>query len=246
MKMDCDVIRDLLPLYTDEACSGKSRVLVEEHLQECPSCRDLLRTLKDTEIENDLHSEKESVLRYGEKQFKRRSATVGSVVSSVFMIPILVCLTINIAMGQAMGWVFIVLAALAVAASLILVPIIMPEDKLFWTFCAFCASLQLLLGVTCLYSHGNWFGIASSATLFGLAVIFLPFVVKARPVRKLIGDSNRLLIVLGTDAVLFINMMKIILSHGRITFRSIIFTLGIIAGIALVLFEIIRKRRTEK
>ena len=167
-------------------------------------------------------------------------------VSSVFMIPILVCLTINIAMGQAMGWVFIVLAALAVAASLILVPIIMPEDKLFWTFCAFCASLQLLLGVTCLYSPGNWFGIASSATLFGLAVIFLPFVVKARPVQKLIGDSNRLLIVLGIDAVLFINMMKIILSHGRITFRSIIFTLGIIAGIALVLFEIIRKRRTEK
>ena len=34
MKMECDVIRDLLPLYADEACSGKSRELVEEHLGE--------------------------------------------------------------------------------------------------------------------------------------------------------------------------------------------------------------------
>ena len=35
MKTECDVIRDLLPLYADDACSEGSRRMVEEHLTEC-------------------------------------------------------------------------------------------------------------------------------------------------------------------------------------------------------------------
>ena len=61
MKYDCDVIRDLLPLYADNACSEKSRGMVEEHLQECPACRAMTGRLLDTGIENELLTEKESV-----------------------------------------------------------------------------------------------------------------------------------------------------------------------------------------
>ena len=32
MKYDCEVIRDLLPLYADRACSEHSRTMVEAHL----------------------------------------------------------------------------------------------------------------------------------------------------------------------------------------------------------------------
>ena len=52
MKTDCEVIRDLLPLYADNACSVKSRAMVEEHLQECPDCRELVSRLLKTEIED--------------------------------------------------------------------------------------------------------------------------------------------------------------------------------------------------
>ena len=242
MKTQCEVVRDLLPLYTDEVCSETSRELVEEHLQECPDCRNLLDQLRETELEDDLGAEKDTVIQYAVKRFKRRSAAVGSVTSGVFMIPILVCLILNMICGPSLDWVSVVLAALAVAASLIVVPLIVPEDKAFWTFCAFCASLMLLLGVTCLYTRGNWFWIASSASLFGLSVVFLPFVIKARPVRKLIGKSNRLLIILGMDAALFVNMLNMIRSDGRITLDSILFTIGVIAGIGVVVLEIIRKR----
>ena len=47
MKLDCNVIRDLLPLYADDACSENSRELVEEHLQECESCRDILHRIRE-------------------------------------------------------------------------------------------------------------------------------------------------------------------------------------------------------
>lgn len=37
--MECNVIKDLLPLYIDECCSQESAELVEEHLKECADCR---------------------------------------------------------------------------------------------------------------------------------------------------------------------------------------------------------------
>ena len=39
MKISCNIIEDLLPLYVDDMVSEDSRQLVEEHLKECPSCR---------------------------------------------------------------------------------------------------------------------------------------------------------------------------------------------------------------
>ena len=242
MKTQCEIIQDLLPLYADEVCSESSRDLVEEHLQECPACRNLLGQLRETELEADLSSERESVIQYGLRRFRRRSAAVGAGTSGLFMIPILILLIVNFFRGPSLDWVSVVLASLAVAASLIVVPIIVPRDKLFWTFCAFCASLMLLLGVACLYTRGDWFWIASSATLFGLSVIFLPFLLRARPVKKLLGNCNRLLVVLGLDTALFINMMNMIRSNGRTTLDTLLFTIGVVAGIAVVILEIIRNR----
>ena len=118
MKYDCDVIRDLLPLYADNACSTKSRVLVEEHLEECQDCREMVSRLLKTEIEDTLHSEKESVIQYGIRQFRRRSAIVGSAVSGAFMVPILVIVIMAFIAGSTLNWVTVVLAAFCVAASL--------------------------------------------------------------------------------------------------------------------------------
>ena len=160
------------------------------------------------------------------------------------MIPILICLVINLVSGPSLNWVSLVMAALCVPASLIIVPLTVQEDKLFWTFCAFCASLLLLLGAACLYSHGDWFWITSSAVLFGLSVIFLPFLIKARPVKKLIGETNRLAIILGVDAALFFNMLNAIDTRGKITFSNIMFTVGVIGGIMSVVYAVIRNRKT--
>ncbi len=242
MKMECEVIRDLLPLYADQACSEQSRALVNEHLLDCADCREMLQKLRETEIENNLKDEKESVLQYGLRQFKKRTAAVGSAVSGAVIVPVLICLFL---FGSPMGWIDIVLAALCVAASVSVVPIMVHEDKFFWMFCAFTASLMVLLAVICIHGHGNWFWIASSASLFGLAAVGLPFLIKARPMKKLIGGSNPWVIVVGVDIALFVNMMSMIGSHGRITLGTILFTLGVIAGIGLIISEIIKKRGTK-
>ena len=187
MSEECEVIRDLLPLYADEVCSAKSRELVEDHISTCPECRSLMARLLDDRIEQNLKDEKKDVIEYGARRFRRRSTAVGSVISAVFMIPI-------------------------------------------------------LLGVIALLYGGSWFWITSSASLFGLSVIFLPFVIRARPVKKLLGDANRWLVVLGIDGALFVNMMNMIRFNGKFNLSTILYAVAVIAGVAMVALEIIRKR----
>ncbi len=46
MKITCEIIRDLLPLYAEELASPDSRVLVEEHTAQCPACKRQLDELR--------------------------------------------------------------------------------------------------------------------------------------------------------------------------------------------------------
>lgn len=49
MKMSCDIIRDLLPLYAEGMVSNASRDMVDEHLCECDACVKELGKLKKAE-----------------------------------------------------------------------------------------------------------------------------------------------------------------------------------------------------
>ena len=46
MKITCNIIEDLLPLYIDDMVSEDSRQLVGEHLKECAACRKMLDEMK--------------------------------------------------------------------------------------------------------------------------------------------------------------------------------------------------------
>ncbi len=47
MKISCEIIKDLLPLYHDGVCSNDSRAMIEEHLADCDSCKAELQTMDD-------------------------------------------------------------------------------------------------------------------------------------------------------------------------------------------------------
>jgi len=46
MKISCNIIRDLLPLYAEDLASEDTRALVEEHLRDCEDCTNVLNTMK--------------------------------------------------------------------------------------------------------------------------------------------------------------------------------------------------------
>lgn len=75
MKYNCDLIKDLLPLYVDEICSDESKKIVEEHLDECLDCRDYLNKLKKSvmieENSNDGEEKTEILKKFKNKIIKR-------------------------------------------------------------------------------------------------------------------------------------------------------------------------------
>lgn len=44
--MNCNIIKDLIPLYIDGCCSEESRKIVEEHMESCAACRKLFDDMK--------------------------------------------------------------------------------------------------------------------------------------------------------------------------------------------------------
>ena len=47
MKISCEIISDLLPLYHGGVCSTESKQMIEEHLSNCEKCRTELKEMDD-------------------------------------------------------------------------------------------------------------------------------------------------------------------------------------------------------
>lgn len=68
MSKECDIVRDLLPLYVDGACSEASAEMIKEHLENCPHCNELYRQMSSHTNEDILQEETESVIIRHEKK----------------------------------------------------------------------------------------------------------------------------------------------------------------------------------
>lgn len=214
MKYECEMIRDLLPLYHDKVCSKTSERVVEEHLKECVPCREIAEKLNNTAYDEKLKIEKENVIGAHARKVKRKTFMVGAYIAGILMIPVGVCLICNIAIGHSLDWFFIVLASLLVFASLTVVPLVVEEKRGLCTIGAFTLSLLFLLLVCSIYSGGRWFLVAASAVLLGLSVVFLPFVVHQIRLPKLLNEQKGLL-VMTVDTILLYGVIIISLFYSH-------------------------------
>ena len=89
MKMSCQVIEDLLPLYCDEVCSEESKVLVDEHIDQCEKCKNILAKIMD-DTENMQSNINDSApiksIRNKWAKSKRQSFIKGTIISLVICI----------------------------------------------------------------------------------------------------------------------------------------------------------------
>ena len=84
LSKQCDIVRDILPLYVDGACSEASAEMVKEHLNACADCNAIYQKLLSHTNEDVLHEESESVImrhEAKEKQRGRKKITIAVLVS---------------------------------------------------------------------------------------------------------------------------------------------------------------------
>ena len=68
MSKQCEIVRDLLPLYVDSACSEASKEMIKEHLENCSSCNQIYQKMCSHTSEAILKKEKDGVIIRHEKK----------------------------------------------------------------------------------------------------------------------------------------------------------------------------------
>lgn len=248
MKYNCNIIKDLLPSYTDNICSDESKKIIEEHFEECPSCLKLSEIMKDDSIENSLNKEKEDVLSKHNRHVKRKTYTIGIITSVILMLPVIVCLICNLAIGHALDWFFIVLTSMLLTASFIVVPLIAESKKLLWTILCSTVSLILLLLTCCIYAGGSWFFVAASSCIFGISVIFVPYIIRNIPFHKSITRHRNIIVFLWDSTWLYAILITCgLYGHHDILYWQMSFVIStyVLTGILLII-SIITYAKTGK
>ena len=71
MKMSCEIIQDLLPLYCDGVCSQDSRQAIEMHLEECEKCRADMHFMKQDMKASSVQAKDEKIVKAAMAAWKK-------------------------------------------------------------------------------------------------------------------------------------------------------------------------------
>lgn len=91
-KMNCDIIKDVLPLYLDDVVSNATKEMIEEHLCSCVSCRKEAQALKEDIIlpsTKNIQLSEARVFKNLKSKFRKKNA-IKTVISVVITILIMI------------------------------------------------------------------------------------------------------------------------------------------------------------
>lgn len=171
MKIKCDVIQDLLPLYAENIASQGSKEMVEEHIQDCEVCKMELDKIKQPDIK--VRKSDWDQVNHFAKKFKKHilniillsvSVTVGviALISGLFFLK----------PGEEIGYVilyfYLIIPFTAFVCSLLLG---MRRTKLKYIAPVLFGSFGLIVP-TIIFNYFNWFalGFGFCPSLIGLII----------------------------------------------------------------------------
>lgn len=83
----CDIVKDLLPLYADNACNESSKQLVEEHIKTCTDCAQTLDLMKQPiKIENN-SAAKAGAVKKATRKLKLRTIIIFVLIIAIAIPP---------------------------------------------------------------------------------------------------------------------------------------------------------------
>ncbi len=88
--MNCDIVKDLIPLYIDGCCSEESKNAVEEHIRDCDDCKKLVEDMKSP---SDIVTVSKSC-----KTFSKLNDWKASVLQSILLFFSFALITIGVAL----------------------------------------------------------------------------------------------------------------------------------------------------
>lgn len=95
MKIECGIVRDLLPLYAEQITSEASDKAVEEHLKECEQCCKIYQEMKMPELQIQYdRTPAESLHKYIKKKKRRLGVKVAVITTVIILLVVFIRLAL--------------------------------------------------------------------------------------------------------------------------------------------------------
>lgn len=235
MDKTCDMVRDLLPLVVDGACSDASRAFAEEHIRTCPACAKIYKQLQNDACENSLRQETFAVL--APRRWRNRAFAVSCALAAFLCVPACLLAVVVPARenGMALGWGWLLLLApsLLVEMSATILPLRTRRYTGRWTLLGFTGSLLLLL-LACMVYTDAWYFKAAALALYALsAAILVPWAVKELPLKGAFAKDKRLAVAAWDGGFAFLALAAWCMTCSRSPVLLGIGALGALAALGL-------------
>ncbi|MCD7802284.1 MAG: zf-HC2 domain-containing protein [Clostridiales bacterium] len=107
MKLSCNVMDDLLPLYADGACGQETAALVEAHLADCPRCRAMLEQMRTPEMpEETVQQRRQEAAALKKSVLAGIRQTVRGFATAAFALVFLALVTVAGTLGYQTWWTY--------------------------------------------------------------------------------------------------------------------------------------------
>ena len=91
MKNECNIVRDILPLYVEDMVSEETAKFVKEHLENCPECTKEFEDMKagtkvekiSNETQNHLEAEVLKSMQTIRKRFQKKAIRIGAIIAAI-------------------------------------------------------------------------------------------------------------------------------------------------------------------
>jgi Predicted integral membrane protein len=216
--MDCDVIKDLLPLYIEKLTSESSNELVEEHIKNCENCKELLLNLSEDTIIEDKTIELNKKVELSDNIIKR----IRKHMYEKIILSILIALVLGIIIGVFRDsifyfWAFMSYISMTIFFAATLASVVIVKKKysgisVFKSLSKFAFIFSMLISIITIVIIPSYFNeIKKIQYLFLLLLIFniilystLKLYVKIKLPKSKEADSRLFTVIVSTLVFIFI------------------------------------------
>ena len=181
-ELDCEIVKDLLPLYVDGMVSDVSKKSIEDHLEHCKDCTEVYQNMDFGLEEEQQPSEVEDVKRFLKKT-KQMYFLYG--LGGLSFIAILVCMIVDLALNKGITWSLIAGSAIVFANALVYAFLICKKNKGYITMSVVSVGTMVLLSTIqisryCFMNIGTlWiFHYGFPIMLLWLGIIWVPVLLR--------------------------------------------------------------------
>lgn len=235
----CDIVQDLLPLYYDHACSLASCQLVEQHLTDCPKCRNTYEQLANNTINTVIKQESKGVLARHAQKERNAAFKAGVVIAGILLLPIIITFIVSMASGGGLGVFLVVTASMMLVAALTVIPLISSQKRILkCILCSIAALLLIFFFVDAMNGDGE-FLYWSIPTLFGLSVVFFPFIIRNITLPPVLSDKKALITMIWDTLWLYLTIFIVCYRSGMAGMKTgNIVTFVLMLGVWLIFLTI--------